>query len=116
ALQSSRQLVKLDAGTSNRINEDVQDFAFTVGGPFIKDKLFYFFAYNPVLTTHSVTAQSLADPAFTAASAGVPVFDETSATGFNAPNALAFPSAGRTFDRKRTANNYAGKINCQASP
>src|SRR5207247_1353246 len=46
-LQSSRQLVKLDAGTSNRVNEDVQDFAFSVGGPFVKDKLFYFFAYNP---------------------------------------------------------------------
>jgi len=58
----------------------------------------------------------LSDPAFIAASAGVSVFDETSATGFNAPNAVAFPSAGREFDRKRTANNYAGKLNWQASP
>src|SRR6266705_1683078 len=116
AFQSSRQLVKLDAGTSNRVNEDVQDFAFTVGGPFVKDKLFYFFAYNPVLTTHSVTAQPLSDPAFIAAGAGVSAFDETSANGFNAPNAVAFPSAGREFDRNRTANNYAGKINWQASP
>src|SRR6266581_2463510 len=116
AFQSSRQLVKLDAGTSNRVNEDVQDFAFTVGGPFVKDKLFYFFAYNPVLTTHTVTAQPLSDPAFIAAGAGVSAFDETSANGFNAPNAVAFPSAGREFDRNRTANNYAGKINWQASP
>ncbi len=116
SLQSSRQLVKLDAGTSNRVNEDVQDFAFSVGGPFVKDKLFYFFAYNPVLTTHSVAAQALADPAFTASSAGVSVFDETASTGFDAPNPLVFPSAGREFDRKRTSNNYAGKINWQVSP
>src|SRR5437867_3305890 len=105
SLQSSRQLIKLDGGASNRVNEDVQDFAFSVGGPFVKDKLFYFFAFNPVLTTHRVTAQALTDPAFTAASAGVSVFDETAPTGFDAPTALAFPSAGREFDRKRTSNN-----------
>ena len=116
SLQSSRQLIKLDGGASNRVNEDVQDFAFSVGGPFVKDKLFYFFAFNPVLTTHRVTAQALTDPAFTAASAGVSVFDETAPTGFDAPTALAFPSAGREFDRKRTSNNYAGKINWQVSP
>jgi carboxypeptidase family protein len=116
ALQSSRQLIKLDGGASNRVAEDVQDFAFSVGGPFVKDKLFYFFAVNPVLTTHHVTAQALPDPAFTAASAGVSVFDETGPTGFDAPNALVAPSAGREFDRKRTSNNYAGKINWQLSP
>src|SRR5881296_277673 len=116
SLQSSRQLIKLDGGASNRVNEDVQDFAFSVGGPFVKDKLFYFFAFNPVLTTHRVTAQALTDPGFTAASAGVSVFDETAPTGFDAPTALAFPSAGREFDRKRTSNNYAGKINWQVSP
>src|SRR6266571_3929678 len=104
-LQSSRQLVKLDAGTSNRVNEDVQDFAFSVGGPFIKDKLFYFFAYNPVLTTHSLTAQALADPANVASVAGVTVFDETAPTGFGVTD-LAFPSSVGNLERKRTANNY----------
>src|SRR5262245_13986451 len=115
-LQSSRQLVKLDGGASNRLSEDVQDFAFSVGGPFVKDKLFYFFAFNPVLTTHQVTAQALPDPAFTAASAGVSVFDETSPTGFDAPNPLVSPSAGTELERKRSSNNYAGKINWQVSP
>ena len=116
ALQSSRELVELDAGAANRVSENVQDFAVSVGGPFIKDKLFYFFAYNPVFTTHGVTAQSLSDPGNVAANAGVSVFDETSPTGFSAPNALVFPSAGQTLDRKRTSNNYAGKINWQMSP
>src|SRR6266571_8024735 len=115
SLQSSRQLVKLDAGTANRVNEDVQDFAFSVGGPFIKDKLFFFFAYNPVLTTHTVAAQSLADPANVASVAGVTVFDETAPTGFGVTD-LAFPSSVGNLERKRTANNYAVKLSWQASP
>src|SRR5437867_12517940 len=69
SLQSSRQLIKLDGGASNRVNEDVQDFAFSVGGPFVKDKLFYFFAFNPVITTQRNQANSIVNPGFASAQA-----------------------------------------------
>jgi hypothetical protein len=123
ALQSSRQLVKLDSGAANIVDTDVNDVAFSVGGPFIKDKLFYFVAFNPVYTTSHLTAQSLANPAFDAASncqaasQCESVFSETaSATAFGVSSAAAFPSAGNTLDRKRTADNYALKFNWMVSP
>ncbi|MEE9291295.1 MAG: TonB-dependent receptor, partial [Acidobacteriota bacterium] len=114
-LRSSGKLVSLDTGIANLIDARVNDFAFSLGGPIVKDKMFYFFAYNPVFTTRSVRAQSIADPAFTAASAGLPAFDELLADGFSAPNALAFPSAGRDLDGTRRAHNYAAKFTWQAS-
>ncbi len=116
ALQSSRQRIELDTGTTNRISDDVHDFAFSVGGPFIKDKFFYFFAYNPVFTTQQLRAQSVTNPAFDAATAGVAAFDETAATGFAAPGPLAFPSSVGELERKRQANNYAAKFSWIVSP
>ncbi len=123
SLQSSRQLVALDSGAANTINTSVNDFAFSVGGPIIKDKLFYFVAYNPVITTTRLEAQNKVNPEFAAASTCLggsqceSVFDETASTNaFAAPSAQAFPSAGRELERKRTANNYALKFSWQVSP
>ncbi len=114
-LRSSGRQVSLDTGFANLTDERVNDFAFSLGGPFVKDKLFYFFAYNPVLRTRTVRAQSIADPAFVADSAGLPAFDESMADGFSAPNSLAFPSAGRGLEATRRAHNYAAKLTWQAS-
>ena len=123
SLQSSRSLIALDSGTANTIHTSVNDFAFSVGGPIVKDKLFYFVAYNPVITTTRLEAQNLANPEFAAASACLggsqceSVFDEVASTNaFAAPFAQAFPSAGRELERKRTASNYALKFNWQVSP
>ena len=123
SLMSSRTLVGLDAGAANTINTNVNDFAFSVGGPIIKDKLFYFVAYNPVITTTRLEAQAKLNPEFGAASTCTggsqceSVFDEgVSTNAFAAPSALAFPSAGRELERQRTANNYALKFNWQVSP
>ena len=73
--RSDYSLAELQAGAANTVEENVNDFAFQVGGPIVKDKLFYFLAYNPVITTTSRQAQVLANPSFAAAEAGVTVFD-----------------------------------------
>jgi outer membrane receptor for ferrienterochelin and colicin len=123
SLMSSRTLVALDAGVANTINTNVNDFAFSLGGPIVKDKVFFFVAYNPVITTTRLEAQSKINPEFAAASTCTGgsqcefVFDETASTNaFAAPSALAFPSSGRELERQRTANNYALKFNWQVSP
>ena len=125
AFYGAHNLVKLDSGAGNTDGRTVNDFAFQVRGPIIKDKLFYFVAYNPVTTTTNRTAQFLSNPAFPAAQSGVldspggtaiPVFDETNPNGFGVTSPLAFPSAGRDLSWRRQANNYAVKFNWQASP
>ena len=113
ATRSDYTLAQLQSGAANTTEEGVNDFAFQVGGPIVKDKLFYFLAYNPVITTTTREAQLLANPAFNAAQAGVTVFDETDPTGFGVPSALAFPSAGQGLERRRQANNYAAKLTFQ---
>ncbi|MGH2670261.1 MAG: carboxypeptidase regulatory-like domain-containing protein, partial [bacterium] len=116
-LRSSNQLVEQDTGAANITGEKIDDFAFAVSGPIVKDKLFYFFAYNPVITKRSVRAQSIINPGFEAANAGVVAFDETTANGFDAPTQLAFPSSAfGTLEGERQSNNYAAKITWQASP
>ncbi len=124
SLRSSNQLVKLDAGAVNTVDQTINDFAVSVGGPLKKDKLFYFFAYNPVFTTQRNLAQTLGNPAFAPAAADVSVFDETPSTGFGGSasngfgygvNPLAFPSAGGTLERQRRADNYAAKLSWAVS-
>ncbi|PYS94718.1 MAG: hypothetical protein DMF50_11850, partial [Acidobacteria bacterium] len=113
--RSAYKEIRLDAGASSQVSEEVNDFAFTVGGPIKKDKVFYFVAYNPVLTTQGRRANDLTNPAFAAANAGLPAFDETSSNGFGVTDPRAFPSSGQDLDRKRTANNYAAKISWMIS-
>jgi hypothetical protein len=123
SLRSSYRTVSLDSGATNLVEESVHDFAFSVGGPIRKDKLFYFFAFNPVVTTQGRLAESIVNPESVAFSGGATgVFDETASTnafgsidGLTMPS-LAFPSAGTTLDRKRTAHNYAAKLSWAISP
>jgi len=121
-LRSSNQLVKLDTGAVNTVDQTINDFAVSVGGPIKKDKIFYFFAYNPVVTTQGNLAQSLDNPASSPAAAGVSVFDESAPQGFGGTtsgygiNPLAFPRAGRVINRQRRADNYAAKFSWAVSP
>ena len=112
--------VDLETGTSNTLRQNVNDFAFSVGGPIKKDQLFYFLAYNPVITIDGRRANALDNPAFVPARAGVPVFDESQTTGFGgstyATDPLAFPASVEMIDRTRRADNYALKLSWHATP
>jgi hypothetical protein len=116
AAQSSPSLVNLSTGNANVTDTTQNDFAFSVGGPFKKDKLFYFFAYNPVYSTQSVRATDHHNPAFDAASAGVSAFDESGANGFGVTSPQAFPSADGDLSRLRHSDNYAAKISWLVNP
>ena len=114
--RSDYRLVDLQSGTSNLIHEDVQDFAFSVGGPIRKDKLFYFIAFNPVITTQRNQANSIVNPGFAAAAPGTnPRFSDP-ITGFDVTDVQAFPSSARELERTRTADNYAVKLSWRANP
>jgi hypothetical protein len=115
ATQSTPTPVTLDTGSSNVTDESVNDMAFSVGGPIKKDKLFYFFAYNPVVTSQDLRATGQTNPAYTAASAGVAAFDQTSANGYGVNDPLAFPSSTGTLNRDRTSHNYAAKLSWLAN-
>jgi hypothetical protein len=116
ATRSDPNLVSLATGNTNITDESVNDIALSVGGPIRKDKLFYFFAYNPVFRNQSVRATDLANPAFGAASAGVAAFDESGPNGFSAPFAQAFPSASGDLTRSRQSHNYAAKLSWVVNP
>ena len=84
------------------------DLGLSIGGPIVKDKLFYFVAYNPVVTQDSATIQNIALPS--TISFGDPAlvpFDPTPAY----PAALAGIQT-----RERSSNNYAGKLTWYANP
>jgi len=116
AVRADTSLVSLATGNANITDESVNDFAFSVGGPIKKDKLFYFFAYNPVMRNQTVRANDLANPAYDPASAGVAAFDESGANGFGVPSAAAFPSASGDLTRTRNSHNYAAKLSWMVNP
>ena len=75
------------------------DLVMSVGGPIMKDKLFYFVAYNPVIQKDAAAIQNIPLP-------------PTLADGFN-----AYPAATAGLQvRERTSNNYAGKLTWYANP
>ena len=68
-----------------------QELGFTVAGPLIKDKLFYFVGYNPITNSLKRTAPTHSD--------GSP-----------------YPLSGQEFETKKTNNAYYGKLQWQVSP
>jgi hypothetical protein len=84
------------------------DVGLSVGGPIVKDKLFYFLAYNPVKDTASAAIENIALPS--TIDAGDPTrvpFDPTA----------SYPAADAGLqNRKRSSNNYAAKLTWYVSP
>jgi hypothetical protein len=74
-------------GTVNTTGSQVGDFGATLGGPLMKDKVFFFGAFNPQYQTRS----------------------------FTAPTGFPLASLG-DVDRKRRIYSYAGKVTWQATP
>jgi hypothetical protein len=107
------QQANLFVGAVNQVkgtwNDSAQyDLGLSIGGPIVKDKLFYFLAYNPVMTKTTATIQGIALP--TGISNGNPAlvpFDPTA----------TYPAATDGLQtQKRTSNNYAAKLTWYATP
>jgi len=86
-------------------DNSVYDIGLSIGGPIVKDKLFYFLAYNPVETKSSQAAQNIPLPFNTI---GGPI-------AFRPPPEYPAAVAG-IQTQKRTSNNYAAKLTWYASP
>jgi len=103
---------------ANRIDSTRRDISLSVNGPIVKDKLFYFAAYNPVTieSDFKLTSGGLTNPVTGDANTydldGDGVSDDTFATGTTI-------SGGRTptsVTRKRSIDNYADKVSWFATP
>jgi len=84
------------------------DVGLSVGGPIVKDKLFYFVAYNPVRDSGSYAIENIALPS--TLDGGDPFKVQYNPTA-NYPAAL-----DGLQTRKRSSNNYAAKLTWYASP
>jgi hypothetical protein len=85
---ADRQVVRIQ-GTEQPIwkSYDRTELGFTVSGPIIKDKLFYFIGYNPVRDSQKRIAPYPSDP-----------------------TATPYPRSGQTLENKTSTDSYYGKL------
>ena len=99
ALQAEEKEVSLAVGATNTVDHEVYDLGLSVGGPILKDKQFYFLAYNPTRRKDRFDQEAAQfDPRF--APPGVNTF----------PAALAGEQ-----ERTRTSQNWAAKLTWKVS-
>ncbi|MBP7148786.1 MAG: TonB-dependent receptor [Acidobacteria bacterium] len=98
--------VSLVTGAINSDENEELDFGISAGGPIVKDRLFWFVAYNPVRTSTLFTVQDVRNP----------ILDLDPGASETYPTAHPFRRAGGGFERQRDRDNYAAKFNWLATP
>ncbi len=99
--------VVLSTGAVPNIHERSEtDLGVSVGGPILKDKLYWFAGFNPTETSADSFAQALDNPLL-AADPGV---------SGTYPSQNVFASAGTGKEVKRSRDNYAAKLNWALTP
>jgi len=100
SLQAEEKRRTLSIGATNIVDTQVEDAQIWVGGPIVKDRLFYFLAYNPVRTTKRFDIE----PA---------PFDSRFVTG----SFTTFPAASAgAQSQERTSQNWAAKLSWFITP
>ena len=101
-LQASNKLVVRTDSTEQPAYKSYsrQELGFTVSGPIIKDKLFYFIGYNPVTETQKRMAP-------------FEIITEATATATKPAGTYSYPLSGRTLENKQSTNSYYGKLQWQ---
>ncbi|RMF74812.1 MAG: hypothetical protein D6738_05410, partial [Acidobacteria bacterium] len=105
--EGPNKLVRLPTGAINVDERDEQDFGISAGGPIVRDKVFWFAAFNPVSREFRSQIENIPNP--------LTVVDPGAAATY--PNPVFYPGAlsgGRRIER--SSDNYAAKFNWLATP
>ncbi len=100
--------VNLPTGATNQdyTASDQWDAGISLGGPIVKDKLFWFVAFNPVRTTNRFVTQGVINPILSFEPNLSDIYPEQTFPGSN----------GTGVDTSRDNMNYAAKVNWQITP
>ncbi len=110
SLNASPKEVSLDIGAQNIYDRESLDIGLQAGGPILKDRFFWFAAYNPVSTwnkDYRLATDPLND---------LRVADPTTATTY--PSEVYLPAQGKenATEGKRQRDNYAAKLSGLLTP
>ncbi len=95
-------------GTGNIIERQTLDIGLQLGGPLLKDRFFWFAAYNPVQTWNDAVLRST--------NPENPVLAVDPGPGVTYTDPIAQPSSDVPVRGKRTRNNYAAKLSGLITP
>lgn len=103
SLRSDYKTTDFSTGSVDPVSKQIRDIGLSVGGPIVKDKLFYFLAYNPVRTRNGSFIHG-GD------------FDSRFST-YGSTVYTDFPAASLgDQESTRQSNNWAAKFTFYASP
>lgn len=118
SLEGGRALADLPTGAVNIVEEDEVDLGLSAGGPILKDRLFWFAAYNPVSSSFLQTIQPTTNPLLDLNDPGVDTNGDGTVDTFVSdtyPVNNFFSNANSELETDRDRDNYAVKFNFLAS-